>query len=144
MCNQHFTLAEMLEGNAADEEFCEWARTAQPGDVYSGIGERCECVAPAHQDKVKGSQVVPNPPAFPHTGEGLGVECATLGMSLRDYFAAKAMHAELATAGMDGPAAMALLEAAEECGMTPVQRIAFNAYELADAMLAERAKGDGV
>ena len=45
MCNQHFSLEEMLEGNASDEEFCAWAQLAMPGDVYTGIGERCECVA---------------------------------------------------------------------------------------------------
>jgi hypothetical protein len=64
------------------------------------------------------------------------------GMSLRDYFAAKAMQAEIITSCSDATpkAAEALVEAAFENGQTPQQRIAFNAYAFADAMLAERAK----
>jgi hypothetical protein len=62
------------------------------------------------------------------------------GMTLRDYFAAKAMHAELNTAGMLVGPAEALAEAAEKAGRSIEQQIAFNSYELADAMLAERAK----
>jgi len=84
-------------------------------------------------------------PAFPRaagdyngTRNGNGAQD---GMSLRDYFAAKAMHAELATAGMHDGAADALVDAAAAAGQTIEQRIAFNAYRLADAMLAERAKG---
>ena len=60
--------------------------------------------------------------------------------TLRDKFAGKAMHAELATAGIDGPAADALIDAAQDNDQTIEERIAFNAYRLADAMLAERAK----
>lgn len=65
------------------------------------------------------------------------------GMSLRDYFAAKAMHAELVTAGALPDPAEALSRAATEAGQTIVERIAFNSYQLADAMLAERAKSGG-
>lgn len=73
-------------------------------------------------------------PAFPLTGLRAEYE----GMSLRDYFAARAMHAELVTAGaLEGPRD-ALVEAAEEAGQTVEQRIAFNAYRLADAMLKAR------
>ncbi len=62
------------------------------------------------------------------------------GMSLRDYFAAKAMQAELASSSF-GKAAEALAHAAVRHNQTVGQRIASNAYGLADAMLAERAKG---
>ena len=64
------------------------------------------------------------------------------GMSLRDYFAAKAMHAELNTAGMlEGPRD-ALADAAAHSGRSVEDQIAFNAYELADAMLRARTGGD--
>lgn len=62
------------------------------------------------------------------------------GMSMRDYFAAKAMHAELTTCGVPGEACEALVEAARRDGIDPVRKIARNAYEIADAMLAEREK----
>jgi hypothetical protein len=39
-----YTLAQMLESNADDEHFCEWARTARPGDFYPGL-IRCDCIA---------------------------------------------------------------------------------------------------
>ena len=62
------------------------------------------------------------------------------GMSLLDRFACDAMHAELLSAGsFEGPAC-ALAEAAEEAGQTPIERIAFNAYRVAQAMLKERAR----
>jgi hypothetical protein len=35
-----YTLESMLEANAYDDDFCAWARSAKPGDVYEG----CECV----------------------------------------------------------------------------------------------------
>lgn len=62
------------------------------------------------------------------------------GMSLRDYFAAKAMQAEIITSTSDATpeSADAVIEAAERAGRTPIQQIAFNAYEWADAMLAAR------
>lgn len=46
------------------------------------------------------------------------------GMTLRDYFAAKAMAAYL-----------------PECGKASMSRVAQAAYEMADAMLEQRAKG---
>lgn len=84
-------------------------------------------------------------PAFPRQhavvdANDLAFKLGHPGMSLRDYFAAKAMHAELVTAGaLDGPA-MALAQAALEAGQTIPERIAFNAYVLADAMLKARQK----
>jgi hypothetical protein len=62
------------------------------------------------------------------------------GMELRDYFAAKAMHAELVTAGALPDPARSLREAAQEAGQSIVERIAFLSYQLADAMLAAREK----
>jgi hypothetical protein len=57
-------------------------------------------------------------PAFP-----LDTDCCDVGMTLRDYFAAKAMQADLV--GYDGEM---------------WARVAKQAYEMADAMLKERAK----
>ena len=63
------------------------------------------------------------------------------GMDLRDWFAGQLAAAEVASAGANYEAAEALAEAAEQNGQTIPQRIAFNAYEVADALLAERQKG---
>lgn len=60
-------------------------------------------------------------PAFPHSRLGSDAD----GMTLRDYFAAKAMQAHITHDGSDD---------AHEVG------VARWAYELADAMLAERSK----
>ena len=67
------------------------------------------------------------------------IEARVRGMSLRDYFAAKAMHAELVTTTHE-PSADALVKAAVLANHSVEQHIAFNAYRLADAMLAERDK----
>lgn len=70
-------------------------------------------------------------PAFPRntrkyqTHEGWKFDPAQSGMSLRDYFAAAALQGMLAD---------------HETNPTP-ERAASLAYEFADAMLAERAKG---
>lgn len=62
-------------------------------------------------------------PAFPSHGTMGEVVCE--GMTLRDYFAAKAMQAMLVgDAEMFGPAG----------------RLVKNAFAIADSMLAERAK----
>jgi hypothetical protein len=62
------------------------------------------------------------------------------GMSLRDYFAAKAMQAEIVTSCSDATpkAAQDLVNAALLSGQTVLQRIAFNAYRMADEMLKAR------
>lgn len=72
-------------------------------------------------------------------------DCATVeasGMSLRDYFAAKAMQAEMITSFSDSTpgAARAFHEGAAKAGHTIEEHLAFNSYRIADAMLAERAK----
>lgn len=73
-------------------------------------------------------------PAFPATEEGQtafsGQPCTIYhpGMSLRDYFAAKALQGMVAFSGSAG------------LGFGPGD-IAGRAYQIADAMLAERGKG---
>lgn len=62
------------------------------------------------------------------------------GMSMRDYFAAKFAHAEMVTSGALPEPARALVEGAKKAGRTIEQQVAYNAYLLADAMLAERKK----
>jgi hypothetical protein len=64
-----------------------------------------------------------------------------LGMSLRDYFAAKAMEAEIITSCSDATpkAADDLANAAMLSGQTIIERIAYNAYRMADAMIKARA-----
>ena len=59
-------------------------------------------------------------------------------MTLRDYFAAKAMQAMATTDMVPGEACDALAEAAADAGQDPVYRLALNAYEVADAMLKAR------
>ncbi len=84
-------------------------------------------------------------PAFPSEGgPDSGVHPAP-GMSLRDYFAAKAMvpayreeleRSRLARHRLDGASDRAEREAA----MFECSKVAEDAYAIADAMLAERAK----
>lgn len=71
-------------------------------------------------------------PAFPIEGHA--------GMSLRDYFAAKAMHAEIVSTFSDATpeSAEAFVRGASEAGHTPEQHLAVNAYRVADAMLKQR------
>ena len=64
-------------------------------------------------------------PAFPSEGDP---RWTTTGMSLRDYFATKAMHQFLAGAVIPNG-----YEATEEFA-----NLAIRAYEMADAMLKER------
>lgn len=79
-----------------------------------------------------------NPLAFPETPADCNGYAGSRGMSLRDWFAGQLAAAEVASAGANYEAAEALAEAATSAGMTIPQRIAFNAYEVADAMLAMR------
>lgn len=72
-----------------------------------------------------------NPPAFPVIANQ---QVYTHGMTMRDYFAAKA----LASVGTWMPA-----HGGSDLGSkAAMQARALWAYEQADAMLAERAKGD--
>lgn len=80
------------------------------------------------------------PPLGPDGTSAVGYPYVHMGMSLRDVFAMAAMHAHLITDTVPGEACEALLVAAANAGQDPVERIAFNAYEVADWMLKERAK----
>lgn len=67
-----------------------------------------------------------NPQAFPAPAENWG-----LGMTLRDWFAGQAL-----------PSTMRLVTSLESIAdETMVQTFARRAYEMADAMLAERERG---
>lgn len=63
-------------------------------------------------------------------------------MSLRDYFAARAMQGEMITTFSDATpeSARAFHEGAAKAGHTVEQHLAVNAYLIADAMIAERNK----
>ena len=78
--------------------------------------------------------------AFPVTMEdGRGESMTNLGMTLRDYFAAKAMTAALsACSGREF--ADNFRERCHQHGHSITEALAMDAYRLADAMLAERAK----
>lgn len=82
-----------------------------------------------------------NPPAFPLAAP-INFQFADAGMTLRDWFAGQLAAAEVASAGANYDAAEALADAATKAGMTIPQRIAFNAYEVADAMLSARQTTD--
>ena len=83
-------------------------------------------------------------PAFPasyYTDDG---EFAKRdGMTLRDYFAAKAMHALIVEPPWGEGSSSTLLACTKDfCGDEPCGRFALAAYRMADAMLAERMKGE--
>ncbi len=88
------------------------------------------------------SKIEDGGPAFPNVPDGAGDKWADWdkGMTLRDYFAAKAMHAHLITDTVPGEACDALIDAAMKAGRDPIDQIALNAYEVADAMLRARSK----
>lgn len=72
-------------------------------------------------------------PAFPIPG--LQHDADFNGMTLRDYFAAKAMHAALVT-----PHTWRDLGYTPKSGLDDMQNSARMAYQLADAMLAARGE----
>lgn len=85
------------------------------------------------EDRQKGMPQFPSPPAI--SDEAL----TTARRRNRDAylrFAGLAMHAELSTAGAFEEPAKALADAAEAHGETIHERIAENALNLADAMIA--------
>lgn len=82
-------------------------------------------------------------PAFPSehdetvissSGHERIIRCFTEGLSLRDYFAAKAMVAVL----IDFERVKILVKYALENGVSYRDEVAFQAYEMADAMLNAR------
>ena len=73
-------------------------------------------------------------PAFP-VREGM-LEKTQTGMSLRDYFAAKAMHAAITSED-----ALSIFgQRAKANGLDPVDLVAHSSYAMADAMLKARAQ----
>ncbi|SKB32815.1 hypothetical protein [Sphingopyxis flava] len=117
-----------------------------PGDwIITGVaGERYPCkpdiFEATYNAAADGEQEVHshyNPPAFPHVfTDSFGDAMLFPGMSLRDWFAGQLAAAEVASAGANEFAAEALSDAAAQAGQTIEERIAFNAYRVADAMLA--------
>lgn len=78
----------------------------------------------------------------PHGGGGwassYGIETPQ-GMSLRDWFAGKAMAALIGN-----PAALkAINEIAQERSKTPAEMVSLTSFDFADHMLAEKAKATG-
>ena len=78
-------------------------------------------------------------PAFPTEDKNRKEDYGTYGMTLRDYFAGMAMHTELMTCGVPSESHDALISACSEAGLDPIERMADNAYAIADAMLKARA-----
>lgn len=78
------------------------------------------------------------PPCDMEGASASGFPFPESGMSLRDWFAGKAMQAALITDTVPGEACDALIEASMRAGRDPVDQIALNAYECADAMLRAR------
>lgn len=79
-----------------------------------------------------------DPFAFSPANEGYAKRLAE-GMSMRDYFAAKALHGILASFASYDARELMVQNAIEE-KRSAKEQVAFAAYEYADAMLAERAK----
>lgn len=74
---------------------------------------------------------------------GSGLELTDSGMTLRDYFAAKVMHALIVEPPWGEGSSSTVLGWSEGfCGDNPCERFALVAYRMADAMLAERMKGE--
>ena len=73
-------------------------------------------------------------PAFPQK-EPLTSDCQ--GMSLRDHFAGLAMQARIS----DYESCMSLMEHVKKHGISFAAEVATQAYDMADAMLAQREKG---
>ena len=64
-------------------------------------------------------------------------------LDMRDYFAAKAMHALIVEPPWGEGSSSTLLACTKDfCGDEPCGRFALAAYRMADAMLAERMKGE--
>ncbi len=60
----------------------------------------------------------------------------TVGLSLRDYFAAKAMQARLS----DYESCKSLIVDSTKHGISMAENVAMQAYDMADAMLAARGE----
>lgn len=84
------------------------------------------------------SEINDGGPAFPVTRDDVAQNDAWGGMSLRDYFAAKALNGLCASLSDETPRNL-FLENAKREGIAPKERLALSAYEYADAMI--RARG---
>ena len=81
-------------------------------------------------------------PVYVRTSER-GLDLTDPGMTLRDYFAAKAMHALIVEPPWgEGSSATVHAWSKGFHGEDPCERFALVAYRIADAMLAERMKGE--
>ena len=82
-----------------------------------------------------------NPPAFPHTVEYKGSDCGGIvphgGMTLRDYFAAKAMQGYISARGWH-PDFVFPTDFNFDDGKRAADAVAVSAYKWADAMLKAR------
>ena len=82
-----------------------------------------------------------NPPAFPHTVEYKGSDCGGIvphgGMTLRDYFAAKAMQGYISAKAWH-PDFVFPTDFNFEEGKRAADAVAVSAYKWADAMLKAR------
>jgi len=79
----------------------------------------------------------PNPFAFPGPDQTTVCESIHEGMTLRDYFAAKAMQAAMGHSASRA----AFLDMAKDDGVDKAARaVADHSYRIADAMLAARHK----
>lgn len=76
-------------------------------------------------------------PAFPNTIENQPGEHGRKGMSLRDYFAAKAMQGMLA----DRETILSFANKCQKEMLSPDSAMATAAYGMADAMLRARSQG---
>jgi hypothetical protein len=75
-------------------------------------------------------------PAFPAYEYHVGQMLAVGGMSLRDYFAAKALNAALVNATLPG------IESGDPDAMAALNALCSVVYRIADAMLAARKSGE--
>ncbi len=78
--------------------------------------------------------------AFPQHADTGNLEDWRMGMSLRDYFAGQALGGLVAAYRATPEAAASLTDVAKAVGLTPQEVEATVAYEIADAMLAERGR----
>lgn len=72
-------------------------------------------------------------PAFPTVDANRAEDYGTYGMTLRDYFAAKAMQAIISSDGK-------IAQMCKEAGIGPLEAVPIAAYSMADAMLEMREK----
>jgi len=76
-----------------------------------------------------------NPQAFPHLWSCIKDEVIEDGMTLRDYFAAKAMQSLVSNSQSHG----VIVEKAMADSQTTSETTAILSYKIAEAMLKERA-----